>query len=159
MRARGPARTRAFPALFPALYPAAALAAAVVMAASCVSTVTRYYLPNAQNPRFDAEGATRMLDQYLRIQCPERLAAKKPESGDVRVTVQADTSGAVTRAELTSTTGDDVLDDLFGTVAAQLKVDSLRATATPLATRRLRLGFSCAPNTAVATLELLPVTP
>jgi hypothetical protein len=130
--------------------------AAAVIATACVSTVTRYYVPNDQNPRFDAEGATRMLDQYLRIQCPERLAAKKPESGDVRVTVQADSSGAVTRAELTSTTGDEVLDDLFGTVAAQLRVDSLRATTAPLATRRLRLGFSCAPNAAVSTLEMLP---
>ena len=44
---------------------------------------------------------------------------------------------------------------LFGTVAAQLKVDSLRATTKPLATRRLRLGYSCAPDAAVATLEVL----
>ena len=67
---------------------------------ACVHTVTRYYLPDANNPRFDTDGATQVLDQYLRVQCPERLAAKKPESGDVRLTILTDTSGAVTRAEL-----------------------------------------------------------
>ena len=123
--------------------------------AACVHTVTRYYLPDAHNPRFDADGATQVLDQYLGVQCPERLAAKKPASGDVHLTILTDTSGAVTRAELTSSSGDDILDGLFGTVAAQLKVDSLRATTKPLATRRLRLGYSCAPDAAVATLEVL----
>ena len=123
--------------------------------AACVHTVTRYYLPDAHNPRFDTDGATQVLDQYLGVQCPERLAAKKPASGDVRLTIITDTSGAVTRAELTSSSGDDILDGLFGTVAAQLKVDSLRATTKPLATRRLRLGYSCAPDAAVATLEVL----
>ena len=123
--------------------------------AACVHMVTRYYLPDAHNPRFDTDGATQVLDQYLGVQCPERLAAKKPASGDVRLTITTDTSGAVTRAELTSSSGDDILDGLFGTVAAQLKVDSLRATTKPLATRRLRLGYSCAPDAAVATLEVL----
>jgi TonB family protein len=129
-------------------------AAAALVAAACVHTVTRYYLPDTRNPRFDADGATQVLEQYLRVQCPERLAAKKPGSGDVRLTITADTSGAVTRAELVSSSGDAMLDGLFGTVAAQLKVDSLRATTKSLATRRLRMGFSCAPDAAVATLEM-----
>ena len=132
---------------------AAALGMALV---GCVHTVTRYYLPDAHNPRFDTDGATRVLDQYLGVQCPERLAAKKSGSGEVRLTLTADTSGAVTRAELIGSSGDELLDGLFGTVAAQLKVDSLRATRKPLANRNVRMGFSCAPNAPVATLELLP---
>ena len=133
-----------------------AAVAALAATLGCVSTVTRYYLPDARNPRFDAEGATQVLDQYLRVQCPERLAAKKSESGDVRVTIETDTSGAVTRAELLSSTGDEMLDGMFGTVAAQLKVDSLRATTTPIARRRVRMGYSCSASAAVATLEVLP---
>jgi TonB family protein len=132
---------------------AAAMSALVFPA--CVSTVTRYYLPDAKNPRFELDGATQTLDQYLRVQCPERLAAKKSESGDVRVAILTDTSGAVTRAELVSSSGDELLDGLFGTVAAQLKVDSLKATTKPSASRRLRMGYSCAPNVAAATLEVL----
>ena len=129
--------------------------ALIALAAACVSTVTRYYLPDARNPRFDVAGATQVLDQYLRVQCPERLAAKKPASGDVRIAIQADTAGAVTRAELTSSTGDEVLDGIFGTVAAQLKADSLRATGTPTSTKHLRIGYSCAASAPGATIEVL----
>ena len=129
---------------------------AVIGVAACVSTVTRSYLPDARNPRFDTDGATQMLDQYLSVQCPERIAAKKAESGEARLTIQTDTSGAVTRADLVKSSGDEMLDGLFGTVAAQLKVDSLRATTTPTATRKLQMGFSCSSTAAVATLQVLP---
>ena len=122
---------------------------------ACVSTVTHYYLPNANNPRFDTAGATQMLSQYVRVQCPERRAAQKPERGDVRITILTDTSGAVTRAELMSSTGDEVLDGVFGTVAAQLKVDSLRAVGAPTATRRLRVAYTCEADAPGATLEVI----
>jgi len=128
--------------------------AAVLLAAACVHTVTRYYLPDERNPRFSAESATQALDQYLRLQCPERLAAKRPDRGNARLTITTDTSGAVTRAELVSSSGDEMLDGLFGTVAAQLKVDSLRATKK-LATRSVRMGFTCADSSAASTLEVL----
>jgi TonB family protein len=129
--------------------------ASVPLALACVSTVTRYYLPDVKNPRFELDAASQTLDQFLRVQCPERLAAKKSETGDVRVTVLTDTTGAVTRAELVTSSGDELLDGLFGTVAAQLKVDSLKATTKASATRRLRMGYSCAPNAAASTLEVL----
>jgi len=130
--------------------------AVLLATVACVRTVTRYYLPDAHNPRFDTDGATQALDQYLRVQCPDRIAAKKSESGEVRLTILTDTSGSVTRAELVQGSGDEMLDGLFGTVAAQLKVDSLRATTTPVATRKLQMGFSCSPTAAVSTLQLLP---
>lgn len=123
---------------------------------ACVTTTTRVYLPDAHNPRFDTDGATQALDQYLRVQCPARLAEKKSESGDLNLTILTDTAGAVTSAELVKSSGDEMLDGLFGTVAAQLKVDSLRATVKPTATRKLHMGFSCSPTAAVATLEVLP---
>jgi len=127
----------------------------VVFAAACVHTVTTYYLPDAHNPRFDTDGATQALDQYLRVQCPDRLAAKKAERGTARLTITVDSSGAVTRAELVSSSGDEMLDGLFGAVTAQLKVDSLRATKKSSTTRPVRVGFDCAQNGAGATLEVL----
>jgi len=47
-----------------------------------------------------------------------------------------------------------MLDGLFGTVVAQLKVDSLRATTKPLTTRPVRVGYDCAQNRAAASLEV-----
>jgi len=128
---------------------------AVVLVAACVHTVTTYYLPDAHNPRFDTAGAAQVLGQYLRVQCPERLAAKKAERGNARLTITIDTSGSVTRAELVSSSGDEMLDGLFGAVTAQLKVDSLRATKRPLTTRPVRVDYDCAQNGAGATLEVL----
>ena len=126
---------------------------AVVLAAACVHTVTTYYLPDEHNRRFDSDGATRMLNRYLGVQCAERKAANKAQRGDARLTITIDTSGAVTRAELVSSSGDAMLDGLFGTVTAQLKVDSLRATKQALTTSRVRVGYDCAQAEA-ATLEL-----
>ena len=127
---------------------------ALALLSACVHTVTTYYLPDANNPRFDTDGATRVLDQYLSVQCPERKAAKKAERGDVRLTITIDTSGAVTRSELESSSGDTMLDGLIGTVTAQLKVDSLRATKKSLTTRPVRVGYDCTQSGA-ATLEVL----
>jgi TonB family protein len=127
----------------------------MTMFLACVHTVTTYYLPDAHNPRFDADGATQVLNQYLRVQCPERLAAKKTERGNASLTITIDTSGSVTRAELVSSSGDEMLDGLFGAVTAQLKVDSLRATKQPLTTRPIRVDYDCAQNGAGATLEVL----
>ena len=124
-------------------------------ALACVHTITRYYLPDEHNPRFDADRATQVLDSYLQVQCPQRVANKKPPSGDARLTLLTDTGGTVTRAELVTSTGDEMLDGLFGTVAAQLKVDSLRATSKSAAERKLHIGFSCSDSAAVSTLELL----
>jgi hypothetical protein len=121
---------------------------------ACVHTITRYYLPDDHNPRFDADRATQVLDSYLQVQCPQRITDKKPQSGDARLTLLTDTAGAVTRAELVKSSGDEMLDGLFGTVAAQLKVDSLRATSKPIE-RTLHVGFSCSDSAAVSTLELL----
>ena len=127
----------------------------MTIALACVHTVTRYYVPDARSPRFDTDEAARVLDEYLHVQCPERRTAKKPESGDARLTITTDTSGAVTQAELVSSSGDEMLDGLFGAVAAQLKVDSLRATKKPLATRNVRVRYDCSQNSSVATLEVL----
>ena len=130
------------------------LVAALLGMPACVHTTTRYYLPDEHNPRFDADRATQVLDSYLQVQCPQRIADKKRQSGDARLTLLTDTTGSVTRAELVASTGDEMLDGLFGMVAAQLKVDSLRATSKPIP-RTAHIGFSCSDIAAVSTLELL----
>jgi TonB family protein len=124
------------------------------MLVACVHTVTRYYVPDARNPRFDTDAALHAIDQYLAIQCPQRAADPKPDSGELRLTITTDTSGAVTQAELVRSSGDATLDGMFGAVAAQLKADSLRAGKKGLATRALTVGFTCTPN-VTATLRLL----
>lgn len=88
--------------------------------ASCVTTTTRYFMPSRQNPIYRPEQATPVLAEYVRLQCPAFRQAARPDSGHVRLVVDVDTSGFATRAELTEASGDKLLDDVFGTVAAQL---------------------------------------
>ena len=126
----------------------------MTLSLGCVHTVTTYYLPDANNPRFDTDRATQVLGQYLSVQCPERKAANQAERGDVRLTITIDTSGAVTRSELVTSSGDTMLDGLIGTVTAQLKIDSLRATKKASTTRPVRVGYDCT-QTGAATLEVL----
>jgi TonB family protein len=131
--------------------------ALLVALAACVSSVTRYYVPTPGQPRYDTAQATKVLEQYLGVQCPERLAAKQSDNGEVRVTVKIDAAGAVTSAQLTTSTGDETLDGLFGTVAAQMKVDpppDMQGRSEM--TGRMRMGYSCSPSAAVATIQLVP---
>ena len=124
---------------------------------ACVSQVTRYYVPTAGNPRYTVEQATDVLEQYLRLQCPERRAAKQPDNGEIRVTVQVDSVGDVRSAQLTTSTGDEVLDGLFGSVAAQLHVEPPRdMRGKSEQPGRMRMGYSCSPSAAVATIQLVP---
>lgn len=95
---------------------------------ACVTTTTRYFVPSTQNPIYRPEQATPVLAEYVRLQCPAFRQAARPDSGEVRLTIDVDTAGFATRAELTRGSGDKLLDDVFGTVGAQLVFpkDSIR---------------------------------
>lgn len=95
-------------------------AAAALVVAACVTTTTRYFVPSTQNPIYRPEQATPVLAEYVRLQCPAFREAARPDSGQVRLLVDVDTLGFATRAELTRSSGDKLLDGVFGTVGAQL---------------------------------------
>jgi hypothetical protein len=64
--------------------------------------------------------AETVLSEYVRLQCPTLRSAAKADSGRTRFVVSVDSMGFVSRAEMLQGTGDDLLDGVFGTVAAQL---------------------------------------
>ncbi len=120
--------------------------------AACTQRVSRHWVPSPNNPRWSAERATEVLEGYLRVQCPALREARKPDTGETMVTVAVDTAGLVTRAELEGSTGDETVDGLFGTIAAQLQLE--RGTPPE---RKLRMGYSCAASgAAVATIHPAP---
>lgn len=88
---------------------------------ACVSTTTtRIFVPSPQNPSYRPNQAAPVLSEYLRLQCPAFRQAKLPDTGTVRFSVDVDTAGVAQRAELRAGSGDKLMDDVFGTVAAQL---------------------------------------
>jgi hypothetical protein len=126
---------------------------AVLAAAACVArTTTREFLPSTQNPIYRPAQATPVLAEYLRLQCPAFRKANRPDSGDVRFDVLVDTSGFATRATLTRGSGDQLVDDVFGTVAAQLAFPR-DSTRRRMRLERVTMDFRCLGDSATVTIR------
>lgn len=119
----------------------------LVMCAACVTKTTRFFLPSPANPTYTSRQAEETLSQYVRLQCAPRAEAQRPDSGSAAFVVEVDSAGAATRAELRRSSQDEVLDGIFGTVAAQLTFarDSAarRASKEPVS-----VDFRCAGDSA-----------
>jgi hypothetical protein len=117
------------------------------VAAACVTTTTRSFLPSTQNPIYRPDQASPVLAEYVRLQCPAFRKAGRPDSGQVRLAVDVDTAGFATRATLIRGSGDELLDGVFGTVAAQLVFphDPARRRARQ---EQVILDFRCTGDTA-----------
>jgi hypothetical protein len=117
----------------------------------CVTTTTRTFLPSRQNPIYRPEQATPVLAEYLRLQCPAFRKASRPDTGHVRFRVTVGTSGFATRAELTHGSGDQLVDEVFGTVAAQLVFprDSVRHRVR---SETVTMNYRCAGDSATVRI-------
>ncbi|MGQ0539347.1 MAG: hypothetical protein ACT4R6_10400 [Gemmatimonadaceae bacterium] len=95
-----------------------------------MTTTSREYLPSPANPRYTPDRGALALREYLRVRCPDLAKQAGKDSGIVQARVRVDSSGKALAAELRGTSGDDVLDGVIGTVAAQLEftADSVRPT-------------------------------
>ncbi|MEO6446875.1 MAG: hypothetical protein ABIZ91_08005 [Gemmatimonadaceae bacterium] len=85
-------------------------------------TTTRSFVPSPENPVYTLAQAEVVLAEYVRLQCAPRREAQQPDSGSATFAVEFDTLGVATAADLQQSTRDEMLDGIFGTVAAQLTV-------------------------------------
>ncbi|HEX4936904.1 MAG TPA: hypothetical protein VFV33_27165 [Gemmatimonadaceae bacterium] len=86
-----------------------------------MTTTTRSWLPSPSNPTYTAATAQPVLAEYVRLQCDTLRKATPGDSGSARFVVDVDTAGTALRAELVRATPLELLDGIFGTVAAQLR--------------------------------------
>lgn len=120
---------------------------ALVLGAACVTTTTRYFLPSPANPTYTTRQAETALAQYVGLQCAQRGEAQRPDSGSAAFLVEVDSAGVAQRAELKRSSKDEVLDGIFGTVAAQLTFP--RDPSARGATRQaVAVDFRCAGDSA-----------
>ena len=93
-------------------------------------------------------------DAALRGECGRLLGEKVPATGEALLHLQVASSGAVTRAEVTRSSGDERVDDIFGRLAARLQFDPLGGDDGT--TARIRMGYSCGPEgSAVTTMSMM----
>lgn len=121
--------------------------------AACVTTTTRLFLPSPQNPIYRPAQAEPVLAEYLRLQCPAFRKAGKPDSGVVRLVVSIDSAGFARQAELRSSSGDRLVDEVFGTVAAQLSLADSSGPRVRPRQQPVEMRFRCAGDSASVSVH------
>lgn len=129
---------------------------AALLLAACVTTSTTYYVRSPANPEYTMAQAEPVLANYVGVQCPARVQAQRPDTGSARLVVDVDSSGRATRAEVRTSSSDEILDRVFGTVAAQLVLPRDTAAAPPRQ-HLLAIDFRCSPESALVQLMTRPV--
>ena len=129
--------------------------AAAALLAACVTSTSRYYTPTAGDPRLSQDDFRDESDRLLRVECPRLMGTSGGASGQARIRLLLDRSGAAQRAEFARSSGDERLDTVWGGLAARLKFDPQSQQRSDLEPIIVTVGYSCSANgTAVTTLQL-----
>ncbi|HEV8362535.1 MAG TPA: hypothetical protein VGQ52_03370 [Gemmatimonadaceae bacterium] len=119
--------------------------------AACVSTTVREFYPSPENPRYTPERGSAAVREYLRLRCAD-LKPPARDSATLLARIRVDSTGKVVAAELSSTTGDPLMDGVIGTVVAQLDLaifDIVGGAPTRVAlytkprTNQARVEYAC----------------
>ncbi|HEU4585941.1 MAG TPA: hypothetical protein VFR95_09335 [Gemmatimonadaceae bacterium] len=140
---------------------------------ACVLGTTRYYTPRPAQARISLEEMRSRADAILTVECPRVVHGKNTVFATTDIMLDVDSTGMVQRAEIESGSGDAILDDVFGSLAAQLQLQppatrrpsTVAAAAqsdqqqpaplpTPLDRRRLTVSYACASDAGSVTLEM-----
>ena len=109
------------------------------------------YTAPYQAPRLNTSGIRDHSEEQLRAECDRIIATKMAPTGEASLKIEVAPDGKVTSAQITRSSGDERVDDIFGQAAARLQFDPMPGEAVA----RIKMGYSCAPGTAVATLSVV----
>lgn len=129
-------------------------AALVVALAGCIHQTTTYYTPTAGEARLSQDELRDQSDDMLKIECPRLMGTSKSATGEARIRVEYDKGGAVQRAQITRSSGDNQIDTVWGALAARLQFDPQAGQTEDLKPALLTFGYSCSPTAAVTTLHI-----
>ena len=129
------------------------LCSALLLAAACTTT-TRYYIPSTGEPRLTPSALRDEGEPLLATQCPRLLNGGRFATGQARIIAELDRSGAVRRARVTRSSGDQAMDDIFGALVVRLQVDPPTGMAGDTGEHPIYIGYSCAPENSAITLNI-----
>lgn len=130
--------------------------ALLFVALSCAPVVRRWYVPEPDAERLGLEELRQSADLALRTECPRLLRGGGSATGETLLIVEVDRTGRVLRARVAESSGDERIDDLFGTLATRMRLDRPTSMMNESADGTVAMGYSCAPNAAIATIRLNP---
>ena len=120
----------------------------IVVAGACARAS---YTAPYQSARLNTFTVRDDSEAALRGECERLLSERTPATGEALLKLEVAATGAVTEAQITRSSGDAKVDDIFGKAAARLQFDPMPDKTTA----RIKMGFSCAPGTAVTTMSLV----
>ena len=124
----------------------------VALVAACTTT-QQYYLPAEDQPRLTTDLMRDRGHNIVRAECPRLLGVRQGVTGVAHIRVDVAADGAVRRATIAHSSGDERMDEIFGGLAAQLKVDPPAIEGSETVPGTLKLGYSCSPTTGTITIE------
>jgi len=129
------------------------LAAALVawLTQGCMHSTAKYYVPTAGDSRLHESEMRGEADQLLRLECERLKGGKTSVSGEGTFVLDVSATGSVQRVNVSRSTGDAALDDIFGALSARLDMEPLVQKAGSL---RMRASYFCEPDKAITTIEL-----
>ena len=126
---------------------------ALALAAACTTT-TKYYVPTEGEPRLTPHEVRDQSDALLGTQCPRLMGSNRFATGEARIMVELDRSGAVQKAQVTRSSGDEAMDAIFGALVARLQVDPPTGMDGDRGEHPIYIGYSCAPENSAITLNI-----
>ena len=131
--------------------------AATLIATGCVIRPPRYYEPASGVPRLTPAELRERVQTLLQVECPRLQGAGRPPSSVTELTLEVDQAGDVRRAAIARSSGDQRVDDIVGSLTAQLRIDDGNGTPPDRGVKsRIDVGYICATSSALATVELTP---
>jgi TonB family protein len=126
----------------------------VLLSAGCVSRTTTYFTPTPGEQRLSQDEVRDESDDMLKVECPRIMGSSTSATGEARIRIEYDKSGAVQRAQITRSSGDNPVDTMWGALAARLQFDPQAGQTEELKPALLTFGYSCSPTAAITTLHI-----
>lgn len=124
------------------------------MLAACVTTTETVYLSPPSAPRITEDEMRERTNEVLHIECPRLLRNKTSVSGKADLTLELSGQGVVSRVHLDTSSGDARLDDIFGGLAATLRLRSAERAQQKGGGdgAELSVSYSCSPTVTAAVV-------
>ena len=129
------------------------LSCSIALAVAACSTTQQYFVPSEEQPRLTTDLMRDRGHNIVRAECPRLLGVRQTATGVAHIRVDVESDGEVRRAMIAHSSGDERMDEIFGGLAAQLKVDppaNMRGETIP---GTLEIGYSCSPTAGTITVE------
>ena len=125
----------------------------IALAVAACSTTQTYFVPSADQPRLTTDLMRDRGHNIVRAECPRLLGVRQTATGVAHIRVDVESDGEVRRAMIAHSSGDERMDEIFGGLAAQLKVDPPANVTGETIPGTLKVGYSCSPTAGTITVE------